>query len=210
MMPNAVVGTSSPRRKAQLLARYPGFRIENCRGNVQTRLARLDNGDYNAIILACAGLKRLDMHNRIRASIDHQTCLPAVGQGIIGIETRTADQALRDELATLHDGPSALRLTAERAFSRTLNGGCSAPIAAHAVLSSNTLTMTGRVIALDGQELLSDEVSIPLATDASELNTSAGTLDLTAADKLGSSMATRLLDAGAQRILEEADVIMHS
>ena len=186
---DAVVGTCSPRREAQLHARYPGFQIRTLRGNVNTRLARLDKGDFDAIILACAGLKRLNLAARIRQSISPDTCLPAVGQGIIGIEVRADDSRVKSLLAPLHDAATATRLTAERAFSLTLNGGCSAPIAAFAELAGDVLSMTGRVISLDGKNLLAT------AKSATPSN----------AHQLGVDIARYLLAEGAQAILDDAE-----
>lgn len=185
----ARVGTCSPRRQAQLLVRYPHLDILPLRGNVNTRLARLDNGDFAAILLACAGLKRLGFAERIRSTLDHDVCLPAVGQGIIGIETREDDDEVHDLLKPLHDTDSAHRLLAERAFSGRLHGGCSSPIAAHATLHDQTISLTGRVIAHDGQDMLSDRIEGPVQD----------------AQRLGEALAMRLIDRGARTLLDAAE-----
>lgn len=187
----AIIGTCSPRRMSQLRAYDPSIQTMNLRGNVNTRLAKLDSGEYDAIILACAGLKRLGFEDRIRHALATSICLPAVGQGIIGIETRTEDTALRARLQALHDEDAAARLTAERALSARLNGGCSAPIAGFATLEGDTLHMTARVIALMGNTVL--EVS--------------GTAPRGDAQLLGQSLAEQLIDQGAQALLDEAEAI---
>ncbi|MFZ0788700.1 MAG: hydroxymethylbilane synthase, partial [Chromatiaceae bacterium] len=135
----ARVGTSSLRRQCQLAARRPDLRIEPLRGNVNTRLAKLDGGDYDAIILAAAGLIRLGFESRIRARISPQDSLPAIGQGAIGIECRTEDPRVNTLISPLHHGDTALRVRAERAMNARLHGGCQVPIAGHATLAGGTL-----------------------------------------------------------------------
>ncbi len=185
---NAIIGTCSVRRRSQLLARYPNFRIKDLRGNVNTRLEKLDNGDYDAIILACAGLTRLGMESRVRETIHQAVSLPAVGQGIIGIEIRENDSELEQLLSCLHHAPTATRLSAERALSATLNGGCSAPIAGYATLQDDQVILKSRVIAHDGSEVL--EHTAQASHDHAE--------------KLGIKAAKDLKKQGALRILEEA------
>lgn len=185
----AVVGTCSVRRRAQLMTARPDLSIKNLRGNVGTRLGKLDAGEYDAIILASAGLKRLGLHDRIAAQLPIELSLPAAGQGIVGIEVRSDDTKLQELLAPLHDVDSADRLTAERAVTRTLNGGCSAPIAAYATLKSNELTLTARVIAMDGKTLLEETV--------------VGSRNK--ADTLGVQAAQALQAKGAMNILAEAE-----
>jgi len=181
---HAVIGTCSPRRQAQLLKFNPSFRIVELRGNVGTRLGKLDAGDFDATILACAGLERLGLESRIAQSIPAVQCLPAVTQGTIGIEIRNSDNRMQQLLAPLNHEPTAIRSEAERAFSATLNGGCSAPIAAYATMDGNQLNMTGRVIALDGSDLLEATGKAP--TDQ--------------AKALGEKLAIELLEKGAQDI----------
>ena len=137
----AVVGTSSLRRLVQLLAQRPDLRIEPLRGNLDTRLRKLDEGGYDAIVLAAAGLKRLGLASRIRAAFDAQTMIPAAGQGALGIEVREDAHALRALLAQTIHTPTFLAAHAERAVSRALGGSCSVPLAAHAVFDGDTLQM---------------------------------------------------------------------
>ena len=146
----ACVGTSSLRRVVQLLARRPDLRIEPLRGNLDTRLRKLDEGGYDAIVLAAAGLKRLGLGSRIRAVFDPEAMIPAAGQGALGIEVREDATALRATLARTIDAPTWLATHAERAVSRALGGSCSMPLAAHATWSDGTLTL---VAALgDGEQ----------------------------------------------------------
>lgn len=182
----SVVGTSSLRRQAQLLARRPDLKIQFLRGNVNTRLAKLDAGDYDAIILAAAGLIRLGFESRIRASISAEDSLPAGGQGAVGIECRTADSEIHALLAPLHHRDTALRVTAERALNKHLNGGCQVPIACYAVLEGEQLWLRGLVGQPDGGLLLRAENRAPLAQ----------------AEQLGVQVAEALLAQGAAAILQ--------
>ena len=135
----ARLGTSSLRRQAQMLSARPDLRIETLRGNVDTRLRRLDDGELDAIILACAGLVRLGWESRITARLDPEVCLPAVSQGIIGIECRRDDAPIRALLAVLDDAPTRAAMDAERAFAGRLGGSCQSPIAAHATLDGASI-----------------------------------------------------------------------
>jgi len=150
----ARVGTSSLRRQCQILERRPDLRIEPLRGNVNTRLARLDAGDYDAIILAAAGLKRLGFASRIRRHIETNESLPAIGQGAIGIECRTDDARTGALIAPLHHPDTALRILAERALNHRLHGGCQVPIAGHATLDGDRLHLSGLVGDPDGSRTL--------------------------------------------------------
>lgn len=141
----ARIGTSSLRRQAQLRAARPDLQLVDLRGNVNTRLARLDAGDYDAIVLACAGLKRLDLEHRITATLAPPHWLPGVGQGAIAIETRAADAATAALLATLHDARTATCVRAERALNRALAGDCTVPIGAYARLDGDRLHLHGLV-----------------------------------------------------------------
>ena len=153
----ARVGTSSPRRQAQLRNARPDLRLELLRGNVDTRLRRLEEGALDAILLACAGLERLGLGARITQPLDLELSLPAVGQGVIGIECREDDAASRAALAALHHEESFVRLVAERAFAQALGGSCHSPIAAHATLADGgSLTLRGFVGAPDGGEVYRD------------------------------------------------------
>ncbi|MFE1812195.1 hydroxymethylbilane synthase [Metapseudomonas otitidis] len=182
----SIVGTSSLRRQAQLLARRPDLRIHFLRGNVNTRLAKLDAGEYDAIILAAAGLIRLGFEDRIRSSISVDDSLPAGGQGAVGIECRTADAEVHALLAPLHHRDTAVRVNAERALNKRLNGGCQVPIACYAVLEGDQLWLRGLVGQPDGGQLLRAESRAP--SDEAE--------------QLGVRVAEDLLGQGAETILK--------
>jgi hydroxymethylbilane synthase len=184
--PGAAVGTSSLRRQAQLCALRPDLRIVPLRGNVDTRLRKLETGDMDAIVLACAGLIRLGLESRITARLDTKVSLPAVTQGVIGIECRDADSATRSLLAALEDPPTRLVMEAERAFAARLGGSCQSPIAAYAELDATRLSLDGLVAEPDGSLLLREALS--------------GSQEQPAA--LGRQLAERLLDAGANTLLE--------
>lgn len=186
--PGAVLGTSSLRRQCQLRERYPLLTIRNLRGNVNTRLAKLDAGEFDAIILASAGLLRLGMAERIRLSMPDTLSLPAGGQGAIGIECRRDDVELRTLLAPLHHMPTATCVTAERAMNRRLEGGCQVPIACFARLEEDgQLYLRGLVGSVDGAVMLRAESR----GHPSE------------AEAMGVAMAEELLARGADRILAE-------
>ncbi|MCD1640250.1 hydroxymethylbilane synthase [Stutzerimonas frequens] len=184
--PGSVVGTSSLRRQAQLLARRPDLKIQFLRGNVNTRLAKLDAGEYDAIILAAAGLIRLGFGERIRSSIGVDESLPAGGQGAVGIECRTTDSELHALLECLNHAPTATRVVAERALNKRLNGGCQVPIACYAVLEGEQLWLRGLVGQPDGTVLLRAEGRAPAAE----------------AEALGVQVAEELLAQGAEQILK--------
>ncbi len=184
--PGSVVGTSSLRRQAQLLARRPDLKIQFLRGNVNTRLAKLDAGEYDAIILAAAGLIRLGFGERIRSSIGVDESLPAGGQGAVGIECRTGDSEVHALLACLNHAPTATRVVAERALNKRLNGGCQVPIACYAVLEGEQLWLRGLVGQPDGTLLLRAEGRAPAAE----------------AEALGVQVAEELLEQGAEQILK--------
>ena len=181
----SVVGTSSLRRQTQLLARRPDLQINFLRGNVNTRLAKLDAGEYDAIILAAAGLIRLGFAERIRTSLSVEDSLPAGGQGAVGIECRSADSDIHALLAPLHDPATAVRVSAERAMNKHLNGGCQVPIACYAVLEGEQLWLRGLVGQPDGGLLLRAEQRAPAAD----------------AEQLGVQVAQALLQQGAAEIL---------
>ena len=182
----SVVGTSSLRRQAQLLARRPDLKIQFLRGNVNTRLAKLDAGEYDAIILAAAGLIRLGFEDRIRSSISAEDSLPAGGQGAVGIECRSADSDVHALLAPLHHHKTALRVTAERALNKHLNGGCQVPIACYALHEGDQLWLRGLVGQPDGGLLLRAEERAA-SSDA---------------EALGVRVAEALLAQGADAILK--------
>ena len=182
----SVVGTSSLRRQAQLLTRRPDLQIRFLRGNVNTRLAKLDAGEYDAIILAAAGLIRLGFEDRITSAISIEHSLPAGGQGAVGIECRSADSEIHALLAPLHHADTAVRVTAERALNKHLNGGCQVPIACYAVLEGEQVWLRGLVGDPSGGLLLS--------ADARGLQS--------AATELGIQVAEELLAQGAGDILK--------
>lgn len=183
----AVVGTSSLRRQAQIQELRPDLIIRSLRGNVQTRLGKLDNGEYDAIVLASAGLIRLNLTKRIKSQLSPDIHLPAGGQGAVGIECRLDDHTTRALLAPLHHADTACCVLAERAMNRRLEGGCQVPIACYATLNTNkdTLTLQGLVANPDGTTVLRDNVQ--------------GAPDN--AEALGTQLAERLLQAGADTIL---------
>ncbi|MFB1010713.1 MAG: hydroxymethylbilane synthase [Thiopseudomonas sp.] len=185
--PGSVVGTSSLRRQAQLLTLRPDLHINFLRGNVNTRLAKLDAGEYDAIILAAAGLIRLGFAERIRSRLSHEDCLPAGGQGAVGIECRTADTAIRQLLEPLQDADTADRVIAERALNRRLQGGCQVPIACYAGLEGDQLWLRGLVGQPDGTLMLRAEARA----------------HRTAAEALGVQVAEALLEQGAGEILAQ-------
>jgi hydroxymethylbilane synthase len=182
----ARLGTSSLRRQAQIMAARPDLRIEPLRGNVDTRLRRLDEGAMDAIVLACAGLMRLGLESRITARLDPAISLPAVAQGVIGIECRGADTRTLALLRMLEHGDTRIAMDAERAFAHRLGGSCQSPIAAHARLDGGRLILDGLVAEPDGSRLLRDSL--------------AGSVDAPAA--LGHQLAERILAAGARSLLE--------
>ena len=184
----ARVGSSSLRRQCQLRARRPDLEVRDLRGNVNTRLGKLDAGEYDAILLAAAGLKRLGFHERIRTCLEPDVSLPAVGQGAIAIECRAGDRAIGELIAPLNDSDTADRVRAERAFNRRLEGGCQVPLAAHATLAGDQLHLDGLVGAVDGSRLLRRQVEGP-RTDA---------------EALGIRLADMLLELGAGELLAAA------
>lgn len=190
----AVIGTSSLRRLAQLRHSFPKFSFKDIRGNLNTRLRKLDEGQYDAIILAAAGLTRLDMADRIHQIIPDEISLHAVGQGALGIECRSGDDDILNILKVLEHEPTAHRCYAERAFLRELEGGCQVPIGVNTQIEGDQLTLTGIIASLDGQTLIKDTISGPTAT----------------ADEMGTTLAKRTREAGAQQILDEINAANRS
>ena len=182
----AVVGTSSLRREAQLRERHPGLRVEALRGNVHTRLRKLDEGQYDAIILAAAGLKRLGLGMRIRALLDPDDSLPAPGQGALAIECRTERVDLRSALSPLADRGTTLATAAERAFSRALGGSCQTPLAAYAEWEEGRLWLRGLLASRDGREVMRGEMERDVD-------------DMSDARALGSALADDFLQRGGHR-----------
>lgn len=183
----SIVGTSSLRRQCQLRSRRPDLTILDLRGNVGTRLGKLDNGHYDAIILAAAGLKRLKLEERIRAYMSPEESLPAVGQGAVGIECRLDDHKTRELLAPLNDINTQVRVLAERAMNARLEGGCQVPIGSYAELEGDTLWLRALVGAPDGSQIIRGERRGPVKD----------------AEKMGVELAEELLGQGA-------DVILHN
>jgi hydroxymethylbilane synthase len=183
----ARVGTSSLRRSAQLRHLRPDILICGLRGNLDTRLKKLQNEELDAIVLAAAGLKRLGHADRISALLDENTMLPAVGQGALCVEGRSDDERLRVFTKTLEHPPTRTVVTAERAFLHRLEGGCQVPIAGHGHLNGDALTLTGLVAGLDGRTLIKEHLTGP-STDPLEL---------------GLRLAEKLLERGAKTLLEE-------
>lgn len=182
----AVIGTSSLRRLAQLRHHFPHLTFKDIRGNLNTRLAKLDAGEFDAIILAAAGLKRLGMSDRIHQVIPSEISLHAVGQGALGIECRAEDKEVLSLLKSLEHTPTAYRCYAERAFLRELEGGCQVPIGVNTQIDGDTLTLIGMVASLDGKQLVKDSVSGAIED----------------AEKLGIELAERLRQQGAKEILD--------
>lgn len=188
----AVVGTSSLRRLAQLKYHYPHLLFKDVRGNVITRLEKLDSGDYDCLILAAAGLGRLGLGDRIHELIDPNISLHAVGQGALGIECRVADPEVLTLIKVLEHRPTALRCLAERSFLRSLEGGCQVPIGVNSSFENGNLHLTGMVASLDGLRLIRDQVSGPESDP----------------EPIGIALAEKLRSQGAGEILQEifADV----
>lgn len=192
----AVLGTSSLRRQCQLGATRPDLQIKDLRGNVNTRLAKLDKGEYDAIVLAAAGLKRLGMQNRIADFLDTGISLPAGGQGAVGIECRSADERIKSLLAPLGHRETTLTVLAERALNRRLEGGCQVPIASFAVIDNGQLAMTALVGSLDGKTILRSR-----GQESCQMADKAEILDIQLAEALGVRLAEDLLSQGAADIL---------
>lgn len=182
----AVVGTSSLRREAQLRARYPHLNIRPLRGNVQTRLSKLDNGEYDAVILAAAGLQRLGLEKRIRVILSPFDSLPAAGQGALGIEIASHRLDLLETLNPLNHAVTNACVTAERALARALDGSCQVPLAAYCTEEQGMLTLRGLVGHPDGSVILQVQAQAPIAY----------------ADALGRAVAKKLIDDGAMEVIQ--------
>lgn len=187
---HARVGTSSLRRKAQLLALRPDLRVLDLRGNVDTRLKKLDDGEYDAIILAEAGLRRLGLAARITQLLPTTTMIPAVGQGALAIETRADDDELKKALAFLCSDETTAATTAERAFLSAINGSCQVPVGVYGRAKDGQLTLSCIIAAPDGSRVLSHQATGPLASGAA----------------LGQEAARTLLDEGGRQILTDLGI----
>ena len=183
----ARVGTSSLRRQCQLRALRPDLKILDLRGNVGTRLGKLDAGEYDAIILASAGLIRLELEDRIAERLSTEVSLPAGGQGAVGIECRTEDETIKNLLAPLGCEETRIRVIAERSMNRALEGGCQVPIGSYAIIENQEIYLRGLVGAVDGSEILTSEVRGKIQD----------------AEKLGTDLAATLLADGADKILSQ-------
>lgn len=183
----AKVGTSSLRRKAQLLHARPDLDIHDVRGNLQTRMRKMREENFDGIILAAAGVERLDWHDQITEELSYDICLPAVSQGVIGVETRTDDPEIIALVQLVNDAQTASCVAAERALLKSLEGGCQIPIGAYAQLEGDTVVLQGLVGSLDGKTIIRDEISGPVAQS----------------EQLGRQLAQRLSEQGGQAILEE-------
>lgn len=185
----AVVGTSSLRREAMLKKRYPHLKVQSLRGNLDTRLRKLDEGQYDAILLAAAGLIRLGLEARIRAVLPAEVSLPAPGQGALGIEVPTGRPEIAEAVAPLNDPTTAFCVTAERAFSRRLGGSCQIPLGAYALMDNGQVWLRGFIATPDASSWIDGEISGPVAT-------------LADAATLGDALASELIDRGADAILQ--------
>ncbi|WP_435938827.1 hydroxymethylbilane synthase [Moraxella bovoculi] len=190
----AVLGTSSLRRECQIAHTKGNLTIKSLRGNVGTRLSKLDAGEYDAIILATSGLERLGLGERIRHELDDELSLPAVGQGALAIECRADDETILQLLAPLNHLATRLCVIAERAMNKTLEGGCQVPIAGFATIDGDTLSLRGRVGSIDGKTLLKSQNTITLTHTADDEQN---------AENLGKQIAQDLLSQGADQILKE-------
>ena len=188
----SVVGTSSLRRQSQIRARFPELVVKPLRGNVQTRLRKLDEGDFDAIILAAAGLNRLSLQQRIAGLMEPEQSLPAVGQGALGIECLQDRADLHEMLALLDDAPTRCCVEAERSLSRALAGSCNVPLGGYAQLLGNRLRLRGFVASPDGSKLLEDDITIPFTESAPEM--------------IGRDVARRLTERGAREILDALEL----
>jgi hydroxymethylbilane synthase len=186
--PQAKIGTSSLRRKAQLLFRRPDLEIISLRGNLDTRIRKMDAQGLDGIILAAAGLHRLDLRGFIRHYLETELLLPAVGQGALALEIRDHDPGPEAAIAFLHHEPTALCIRAERAFLKRLEGGCQVPLAGQALVAGGRLLFTGLIAGLEGEALFREEISGPTGNP----------------EALGAALADRLLRMGGRQILEKA------
>ena len=187
----ALVGTGSLRRKTQLQQLRPDLQFADLRGNIQTRLAKLDRGDYAAIIMAQAALERMAMGERMSQVFTAEDMLPAVGQGAIALEGRLEDPAIAECVAVINHAETALCVSAERAYLKTLGGGCEKPIAGFATLTADRLFLRGRIASVDGSQIVADQLEIPMSGH-----------DLQAAEAMGAALGERMLAMGGRALLD--------
>lgn len=185
--PRSRVGTSSLRRQAQLLHHRPDLTVQMLRGNLDTRLRKLRSGEYDAIVLAAAGLRRMGWMNEVTEYLPPEVCLPAIGQGALGLEGRRDDGFLRELMASFEHPPTRTAVTAERALLERLEGGCQVPIAAHATIKGETLILNGLIASVNGQRFIRDMVQGPVSESRA----------------LGVRLAEKLLAGGGAPILDE-------
>ncbi len=183
---SARIGTGSPRRQAQLLNQRPSFEVAEIRGNVETRIRKLDDGDFDAIVLAEAGLRRLGLDDRISLLLSPPVMLPAVGQGALGIECRQDDTSTRELLSSITDQPTLLSVTAERCLLKELRAGCHAPLGVWTEINDQQLTLTGVLLSLDGTTRLEASASG----------------ELTDGEQIGRNVAEQLIAAGGDKLVE--------
>ncbi|XP_064424846.1 hydroxymethylbilane synthase a [Latimeria chalumnae] len=214
----SVIGTSSLRRAAQLKKRFPHLEFKDIRGNLNTRLRKLDElKEYSAIVLAAAGLRRMGWESRISHLLEPEDCMYAVGQGALGVEVRSKDLKILDMVSKLHDPETVLRCIAERAFMKRLEGGCSVPVAVYTLLKDSQLYLTGAVYSLDGSDSLKETMQTCVAQECQEeadgnddiqhVGVTAKNIPfdaLRAAENLGVGLAELLLSKGARQILTVA------
>uniref|UniRef100_A0AAQ4QUD4 hydroxymethylbilane synthase n=1 Tax=Gasterosteus aculeatus aculeatus TaxID=481459 RepID=A0AAQ4QUD4_GASAC len=215
---SSVIGTSSLRRAAQLKKRFPQLLFKDIRGNLNTRLKKLDEkDDYAAIVLAAAGLRRMGWDDRIGQILRPEDCMYAVGQGALAVEVRARDADILEMVSVLHDPETVLRCIAERAFLRRLEGGCSVPVAVHTEVKNSQLYLTGAVFSLDGSDSLKDTMQTSVAADdksSDAVDERVQRVGVTAsgvpggaqdgAERLGEDLANLLLSKGAKEILTVA------
>jgi len=187
MPEGAVLGTSSLRRKAQIMLKRGDLEIRDLRGNVDTRIRKLEEGQYDGIILAYAGLKRLGLEGKVRQVFEPDFMIPAVAQGFLGIEARLDDEETRKIVSVLNHRESEIRAKAERAFLKTLEGGCQVPLAAYSEIDGDKLKVTGFVSDLEGKRVFRDSMEGPPEE----------------AERIGTALAEKLLDMGAREVLQE-------
>ncbi len=187
MPEGAVLGTSSLRRKAQIMLKRGDLEIRDLRGNVDTRIRKLEEGQYDGIILAYAGLKRLGLEGKVRQVFEPDFMIPAVAQGFLGIEARLDDEETRKIVSVLNHRESEIRAKAERAFLKTLEGGCQVPLAAYSEIDGDKLKITGFVSDLEGKRVFRDSMEGPPEE----------------AERIGTALAEKLLDMGARQVLDE-------
>ncbi|WP_456392482.1 hydroxymethylbilane synthase [Persephonella sp.] len=187
MPEGAVLGTSSLRRKAQIILKRGDLEIRDLRGNVDTRIRKLEEGQYDGIILAYAGLKRLGLEGKVRQVFEPDFMIPAVAQGFLGIEARLDDEETRKIVSVLNHRESEIRAKAERAFLKTLEGGCQVPLAAYSEIDGDKLKITGFVSDLEGKRVFRDSME-GLPEEA---------------ERIGTALAEKLLDMGARQVLDE-------